>query len=130
MKLTRNQRRQIKKLAPHLGRIADADRLFFEQHPDRRHRIRFASEVEIAQREIVSGEVMIPPPGFRHFVIVRKIAPGRRLRLFVTNFEGAETGLDVPEDLADVIFDTAATPQVREIEAALRPALPEEGGAA
>jgi hypothetical protein len=50
--------------------------------------------------------------------------------LFVTNFEGAETGLDVPEDLADVIFDTAATPQVREIEAALRPALPEEGGAA
>ena len=130
MKLTRNQRRQIKKLAPHLGHIAEADRVFFEQHPDRRHRVRFASEVEIAQHEILSGKLMRLPPGHRHFVIVRNIAPGRRLRLFVTNFEGAETGLDVPEDLADVIFDTAATPQVREIEAALRPALPEEGGAA
>ena len=127
MKLTRNQRRQIKKLAPHLGRIADADRLFFEQHPDRRHRIRFASEVEIAQREIVSGEVMIPPPGFRHFVIVRKIAPGQR-RLFVTNAEDA--GPDVPKVLAGVIIDGVATPKVREIEAASRAASPEEGGVA
>jgi hypothetical protein len=129
MKLTRNQRRQMKKLAPHLGRIADADRVFFEQHPDRRHRIRFASEVEIAQHEILSGKLMRLPQGHRHFVIVR-FAPGRRLRLFVTNHEGAETGLDVPEDLADVIFDTASTPQVRKIEAALRAASPNEGGAA
>ena len=128
MKLTRNQRRQIKKLAPHLGRIADADRLFFEQHPDRRHRIRFASEVEIAQREIVSGEVMTLLPGFRHFVIVRNVTPGRRLRLFVTNAEDA--GTDVPEDLADVLFDMVAAPQVREIKAALRAVSSGEGGAA
>ena len=78
MKLTRNQRRQMKKLAPHLGRIADADRL--------------------------------------------------RLRLFVTNAEDA--GTDVPEDLAGAVFDRAATPKVREIEAALRPASSKEGGAA
>ena len=128
MRLTRNQRRQMKKLAPHLGRIADADRVFFEQHPDRRHRIRFASDVEIAQHEILSGKLVRLPPGHRHFVIVRNIAPGRRLRLFVTNEENAET--DVPEDLADVLFDMAAAPQVREIEAALRAASPEEGDAA
>ena len=35
-----------------------------------------------------------------------------------------------PEDLADVLFDMLATPQVREIEAAFRDASPEEGGAA
>jgi hypothetical protein len=128
MKLTRYQRRHTKKLAPHIGRIADADRVFFEQHPDRRHRIRFASEVEIAQNEILSGEVKILPAGFRHFVIVRKIAPGRRLRLFVTNTEDFAT--DVPEDLARTIFEKVATPQVREIEAALRAESPEEGGAA
>ena len=128
MKLTRNQRRQIKKLAPHLGRIADADRVFFEQHPDRKHRVRLASEVEIAQHEILSGKLMRLPPGHRHFVIVRNIAPGRRLRLFVTNAEDA--GTDVPEDLADVLFDMVAAPQVREIKAALRAVSSGEGGAA
>jgi hypothetical protein len=61
-------------------------------------------------------------------MIVRKIAPGRRLRLFVTNAE--DVGTDVPEDLAGAIFDRVATPKVREIEAALRPALSKEGGAA
>ena len=128
MKLTRNQRRQIKKLAPHVDRITQADRVFFEQHPDRKHRLRLASEVEIAQNEILSGEVTTPPPGHRHFVIVRNVAPGHRLRLFVTNAEDA--GTDVPEDLADVLFDMVAAPQVREIKAALRAVSSGEGGAA
>jgi hypothetical protein len=128
MRLTRNQRRQIKKLAPHLDRITQADRVYFEQYPERKHRVRFASEVEIAQNEILSGEVMTLPPGQRHFVVVRNVAPGRRLRLFVTNAEDA--GIDVPEDLADVLFDMVAAQQVREIESALLAASPEEGGAA
>ena len=128
MKLTRNQRRQIKKLAPHVDRITQADRVFFEQHPDRKHRIRFASEVEIAQNEILTGKVKILPAGFRHFVVVRNVAPGRRLRLFVTNAE--DVGTDVPEDLACVIFDNVATPQVRKIEAMMRVSLSRDGGAA
>jgi hypothetical protein len=127
IKLNRNQRRQMKKLAPHIDRITEADRVFFEQHPNRWHRIRFASEVEIAQYEIASGEVMTLPPGFRHFVIVRKITPGHRLRLFVTNAEDA--GTDVPEDLAVAIFDNVASPYVREVEAELRAALSKGGGA-
>jgi hypothetical protein len=127
MKLTRNQRRQMKKLAPHVDRITQADRVFFEQHPERKHRVRFASEVEIARCEIVRGEVMTLPPGHRHFVIVRNVAPGRRLRLFVTNAEDA--GTDVPEDLAVAIFDNVASPYVREVEAELRAALSKGGGA-
>ena len=130
MKLTPIQQRQMQKLAPHVDRVTEADRVFFEQHPDRKHRVRFASEAEIAQLEILNGQVTTLPPGIRHFVIVRNVAPGARLRLFVTNREGAETGLDVPEDLADVIFDTRATRQLREIEANMRSALSKDGGAA
>jgi hypothetical protein len=59
--------------------------------------------------------------------IVGNVAPGRQLRLFVTNTEDARA--DVSEDLAGAIFDKIATPQVCEIEATLRTASPEEGGA-
>ena len=128
MKLTRNQQRQMKKLAPHIDRITEADRVFFEQHPDRKHRLRFASDVEIAELEVVRGEVMTLPPGMRHFAIVRNVAPGVRLRVFVTNARHATT--DVPEDLTAAIFDAVAPPKVREIEGALRAASPEQGGAA
>jgi hypothetical protein len=106
----------------------DTDRVFFEQYPERKHRVRFASEVEIAKNEILSGEVMTLPLGHRHFVIVRNVAPGRRVRLFVTNKQSAVT--DVPENLAGAIFDKIAGPHVREIEGALRAASSNEGGAA
>jgi len=128
MKLTRTQQRQMKKLACHVERVTDTDRIFFEQHPDRKHRVRLASEVEIAQLEIVRGGVMTLPPGMRHFAIVRNVAPGVRLRVFVTNARHATT--DVPEDLTAAIFDAVAPPKVREIEGALRAASPEQGGAA
>jgi transposase len=89
MKLTRTQRRQLEKLSCHVERVTDTDRVFFEQRPDRKHRVRIASEVEIAQLEIVNGEVMTLPPGMRHFAIVRNVAPGTRLRAFVTNAKHA-----------------------------------------
>jgi hypothetical protein len=127
MKLTRTQQRQIDKLARHVERVTDTDRVFFEQHPDRKHRVRHASEVEIAELEITYGEVITSPPGHRYFVIVRNVAPGHRVELVVENAEDAET--DVPEEVARVIFDTFATPEVREIEAAVRVAL-KVGGAA
>jgi len=127
MKLTRNQQRQMKKLAPHIDRITEADRVFFEQHPDRKHRLRFASDVEIAELEVVRGEVMTLPPGMRHFAIVRNVAPGVRLRVFVTNARHATT--DVPEDLTAAIFDAVAPPKLHDIEASLRTALSKEGGA-
>jgi hypothetical protein len=118
----------MKKLACHVERVTDADRVFFEQHPDRKHRLRLASEVEIAQNEILSGEVNILPPGMRHFAIVRNVAPGARLRVFVTNAKHATT--DVPEDLTAAIFDAVAPPKLHQVEASLRAALCKEGGAA
>src|SRR5262245_56399734 len=87
MKLTRTEQRQMKKLTSHVERVADTDRVFFEQHPDRKHRVRLASEVEIAQLEIMNGEVMTLPPGKRHFAIVRNVAPGARLWVIATSAE-------------------------------------------
>jgi hypothetical protein len=127
-KLTRTQQRQLDKLASYVERVSDTDRVFFEQHPDRKHRVRLASEVEIAELEITYGEVVTLPPGYRYFVIVRNVAPGHRAGLFVKNAEDATT--DVPEDLAGAIFDKVAAPKVREIEDALGAASSKEGGAA
>lgn len=128
MKLTRTQR-QMEKLASYVRRVFDTDFAFFEQHPDRKHRIRLASDVEIAQLEIIEGEAMTAPPGMRRFVLARSVAPGACLRLYVTKDEGAPTGLEIPEDVAESIFEAAATPEFREMEAALRAAA-SHGGAA
>src|SRR5690349_6942090 len=76
VKLTRAKQRQIDKLASYVERVTDTDRVFFE--PDRKHRVRLASEVEIAQLEIVDGKVMTAPPGMCHFAIVRNVVPGTR----------------------------------------------------
>lgn len=125
VKLSRTQQRQMKKLARHVERVTDTDRVFFEQHPDRKHRVRLASDVEIAQLEIVNGKLMSLPPGMRHFAIVRNVAPGTRLRVFVTNVKHAVT--DVPEDLTAAIFEAVVAPKFREIEAMMRGAQSRDG---
>jgi N6-adenosine-specific RNA methylase IME4 len=43
-KLTRAQRRRIKKLAKRVDRVTQAGRLFFEHGPDRQHHVRLAEE--------------------------------------------------------------------------------------
>jgi hypothetical protein len=55
---TRNQRRQLKKLAPHVKRVTDVDL----QHSDRRHRVRLASEAENAELEIVHNKLLPDDP--------------------------------------------------------------------
>lgn len=127
MKLTRTERRQMKKLAPHVERVADTDRVFFEQHPDRKHRVRLASEVEIAQLEIMNREVMSLPPGKRHFAIVRNVAPGTRMWVIATGPE--DEGTDVEEAFAHALFDENASRLVRNIEA-IPVASSKKGGAA
>ena len=48
----------------------------------------------------------------------RKIAPIVRMRLFTLNFDDAETDLD--EDTARELFESLATPVLRDAEARLR----------
>jgi len=128
MKLTRNQRRQIEKLAPHVERLTEADRVFFDQHPDRQHRVRHTGEAELADIETMEGKLMKPPTDCRWFTIVRNVVPGARIRIFVANYNDTETGLDVPEEFARTVFDTFAHPGIPEMEAAMRAF--RQGGAA
>ena len=101
----RNQRRQMQKLADRVGRVTQADRLFFERRPDRKHRVRLASQAEIGHQELLAGGPLAIPPGCCIFTLVRNIAPGVRLRLFTAAPEGAET--DLSEDIARAIFEAA-----------------------
>jgi hypothetical protein len=129
VRLTPEQRRQIERLAPHVDQITSTDLDFFKRHPDRRHRVRLSSEAEIAEIEVAANKLLQPPAGLRWFTIVRKV-PGARLRIFVISREDAETGVDVPEDLADALFDTASPQGLREIDARLSAALSKEGARA
>ena len=118
IKLTRAQRRRMQKRADEVDVVSQADRRFFVRRPDRQHRVRLASRAEIEQVKIAGGEPMTAPPGCRFFTVVRNIATGARMRFLVLNREDAET--DLPETMARAIWEAAATPYMREIEAATR----------
>jgi hypothetical protein len=120
VQLNRTQRRHLQKLADRVDRVTQADRLFFERFPHRRHRVRLASKVEIEQQELLEGVSIWSPPPCRIFAVVRNIAPGVRFHLMVRGVEGAET--DLSEKIAAAIFEDSATPQIWKIEADMRKA--------
>jgi hypothetical protein len=111
-KLTRNQRRQINKLAPHAQRFLEADIAFFDQHPDRRYHVRRAGDAEIAQAEMLDNQLLQAPPGWCWFAVVKKV-PGAYLRMFVANDPRVETGLDAPDDLGEAIWEEAPSDVLR-----------------
>jgi hypothetical protein len=111
-KLTRNQRRQIDKLAPHTFRMLNDDVAFFEQYPDRRYRVRRANDAEIAQAEVLEQRLLQPPQGWCWFAIVKK-EPGGYLRMFVAAPPTVETGLDAPDYLAEWIWEEAPSDAIQ-----------------
>jgi hypothetical protein len=119
--LTPVQQRRMKKLAERVDHVSQADKRFFERFSGRQHRVRLSSAAEIEQTEILQGEPVWLPAGYRWFTVVRNVAPGARLRLFVRYLEDAETDLD--EATAREIFELASTEQTRKIEAGLRTAI-------
>jgi hypothetical protein len=121
IQLNRTQRREMKKLAASVDRITQADARFFERFPHRKHRVRLASQAELAQNEIINGGPVFLPPGCRFFVAVRNFAPRARLRLFVRGLEVSETDLD--EVTARAVYEWASTEETRQIEAELRKVL-------
>jgi hypothetical protein len=120
IQLTRAQRRQMQKLADRVERVKEADRLFFERFPHRKHRVRLASQAEIEQDELLRGTALGAPPPCRIFAAVRNVAPGVRLKLMIRGIEGAET--DLAEEMARAIFEANATPYIWAIEAEMRKA--------
>jgi hypothetical protein len=111
----------MQKMGERVDRASQSDRRFFERFPNRQHRVRLASRAEIEQNQIISGRPWGLPPGYRHFVTIRNIADGVRLRNFIINVQDAET--DLCEALAREVFDLWATDRTREIEARLRAAV-------
>jgi hypothetical protein len=125
-KLTRTQRRLMLTHSARVDAVSQADRRYFERL-NRSYRLRLASPAEIEQELILNNSVARPLPGYTHFVAVKNVAPGVRLRLF---FRGPET-LDwetASEGTARAIWTSVATERARQVEACLRQAT--NGGAA
>jgi hypothetical protein len=65
--------------AKRLDLETDDDRLFFERHEHRNHRLRQSAQIEVEQEEILVGPI-VKPSGTRWFTIVKQLAPGKRVR--------------------------------------------------
>lgn len=105
--------------------VTEGDRRFFERHTDRSHRIRHTSQAEMDLKGR-SGSTFDPPiPGFRWFTVIRQVAPGARVRVYVQAPELCET--DVPEAVAARIYAEAEGQNTRELTAGLVAALKKAG---
>jgi hypothetical protein len=104
------------------AKVKDADRAFFERHPNRRHRLRREASCEIESRKILQRSAYAEPPAeLVQFVALRRVTSELRLRAF-----GAlhpHGGDDPPEPicrscfLSWIIFDRV---QLAEVEKRLR----------
>jgi hypothetical protein len=117
-KLTCAQRRKLQKLEARVEKATNADRLFFERHPDRTHRLRCAYTAEIESEAVVQGEPVIAQPGYRILVVVKCLCRGSRLRMLLQGLESEDT--DISEAEAAWIYEMLQTPQTRAVEARMR----------
>jgi hypothetical protein len=123
--LSRQTKRRIKRLGDELDVLLGADRNFFERRPDRSYRIRRCFRQEIEINQLMSPEMRKPLPGLTWFTLVRQIAPGARLRIFIQGPPDAET--DLPEAAVEELWNAkaAAMPKVRDYESKIETAIRE-----
>ena len=103
-----------------VDRITKGDRAFFERFPHRQYRVRLAGQPEIEQYPgIVDEKACRRRTHTRSTSPCATSNPGARLRQFLAwRLKGLET--DLSETTARGIFETAATPWIREVEADMR----------
>jgi hypothetical protein len=65
-----------------IDEVCDADRAWFEAHPDADRYLRHAAPIEIEQYIVVTGRTV------RLVVLVEQLERGRRLRNFIEDPEG------------------------------------------
>jgi hypothetical protein len=104
----------MKKFAAAVDRVTQADRRYFERFPHRQHRLRLASQAEIEQTKVI-GQDMWLPSDRQHYVVIRNVAPGMRLRHSIVGPRDAET--DVSEAEARALYEIVETEESRLIEA-------------
>jgi|SRR5215211_9596 hypothetical protein len=95
----------IQKLTAKVDKISDTDRKFFRRWPQRQFRVRLSHKTEILWVELMAGEVLILPEGLRWYTLVRCLAPGVRVRQYISHWEGCDT--DVSEEVAAGIWTRA-----------------------
>ena len=120
IKLTRAQRRQMKKNAARIDRISEADRKFFERFPHRQYRLRLAGQAERETQELVHSSLRICRPGDRLFVLIQNIAPGTRLKVYWVGLDGMDT--DLPESVVQRLWEettASVSEKVQEVKEAL-----------
>jgi hypothetical protein len=99
-------------------RAVESDRLYFERHPHRKHRIRRSHVAEILQVDFFTGEPHPTPPGWRWFSVIRNICPNARGRLFLLNREDSE--IDLTEEVCRQVYEWLQTPGHSEVEEKVR----------
>lgn len=127
--LSRQQRRAFERNVAENEPTIKADARFFDRFPHREYRIRRMSRPEVAQLEAARGEPLPPMrAGAARFTLVKQLAPGVRLRIFVPG-PGDEDGSDVSDALGASLWSRYAEqhPAMADREAALRKALVEAG---
>jgi hypothetical protein len=105
-KLTRAQRRRLRKLADPLRCITQGDLNFFAAFPHRRYRVREADCAEIEHAELTGGGVTLSP-GNRHCRAIRYLTPHACLSLPVGGPADTDPEL-FDEEMARAIFKYAA----------------------
>ena len=83
-----------------------SDAAFFARCPKRKHRVRYATRAEIAALEIAGNKPLAMPSDCRLYAIVRRVTSTYFARRFIPFSKNA--GVDVDEDLADLLFDGLA----------------------
>jgi hypothetical protein len=104
--------RKLTKLVNRLDRVTEGDRLFFERHRHRSHRLRRAGQVEIEEESILRGSRVELPTGAAWFTIVKQLSPGMRARVPVVLPE--ETNTDISETEAEAVAELFLTPFLRD----------------
>lgn len=119
--LTRQQRRQMQRLAEVADKAIESDRRFFDRYPSRTYRVRLLSHAERRQAEIIQGRPIVPAPGQAVFVVMKQLAPGVRMKANVVGSR-AYVGDELTDDEARGVYEDFADlfPQMRDREAAMR----------
>lgn len=110
----------IQRVCAEVERIAwSIDRDFAKKHRKRRHWIRPAEAIEIAEVELASGSATTSPPaGARWYVAVKAYAPGIRTRRLFWAPDIADEFRDLTEAQCRHWFDTrwVEHPQYAELD--------------
>ena len=123
MQLSRQQRRQMKRLGEEADRAVEGDRRYFDRWPHRTYRVRLVSTAERKQLELFQGRPIKPGPDQAVFVVMKQLAPGVRMKATIVG-PSESIGEELTDAEAGSIYEGYADihPEVRRREEMMRAA--------